>query len=67
MVELERSVGELGVSASEQEVLLAVPTLSGGREVIDRAVELDGDRVGAASRVCARSRTASPNAASSTA
>jgi len=48
MVELERSVGELGVSASEQEVLLAVPTLRGGREVIDRAVELDGDRVGAA-------------------
>src|SRR4051812_42150455 len=48
MEELERSVGELGVSASEQEVLLAVPTLRGGREVIDRAVELDGDRVGTA-------------------
>ena len=29
-------------------MLLAVPTLRGGREVIDRAVELDGDRVGAA-------------------
>jgi ATP phosphoribosyltransferase regulatory subunit len=48
MVELERSVAELGVSDSEQEVLLAVPTLRGGREVIDRAVELDGDRVGTA-------------------
>jgi ATP phosphoribosyltransferase regulatory subunit len=48
MVELERSTSELGVSDAEQEVLLAVPQLRGGREVIDRAVELDGDRVGTA-------------------
>jgi ATP phosphoribosyltransferase regulatory subunit len=48
MVELERSTEDLGLSAAEQEVLLAVPALRGGREVIDRAVELGGDRVGSA-------------------
>jgi ATP phosphoribosyltransferase regulatory subunit len=48
MVELERTTAELGVSAAEQELLMTVPTLRGGREVIDRAVELDGERVEAA-------------------
>ena len=45
MVELERCVAELGLSESEQQVLLAVPALRGGRDVIDRAVDLDGERV----------------------
>jgi ATP phosphoribosyltransferase regulatory subunit len=48
MVELERCIGQLGVSGAEREILLAVPQLRGGREVIDRAVDLDGERAGAA-------------------
>jgi ATP phosphoribosyltransferase regulatory subunit len=44
-VELERRVGQLGVSGKRQETLIAVPQLRGGPEVLDRAIELGGDDV----------------------
>jgi ATP phosphoribosyltransferase regulatory subunit len=48
MVELERRVAELGLTAAEQEALVRIPQLRGGLEVIDDAVQLGGERVGMA-------------------
>jgi ATP phosphoribosyltransferase regulatory subunit len=41
-VALEAEVNELGLEESKRDVLVALPQLRGGREVIDRAVEVGG-------------------------
>ena len=47
-VALEAQVAELELDPNKREVLIALPQLRGGPEVIDRAVELGGTEVGAA-------------------
>jgi ATP phosphoribosyltransferase regulatory subunit len=44
-VALEEEVGRLGLDESRREVLVALPQLRGGAEVIDRAVELGGEDI----------------------
>lgn len=45
LVELEQRVSELGLADGRAETLIGIPQLRGGREVIERAVELGGDDV----------------------
>jgi len=45
LVGLETEVKEMGLGASETELLATLPTLRGGPEVLDRARELGGDLV----------------------
>jgi ATP phosphoribosyltransferase regulatory subunit len=47
-VGLEAEVGELGLDQAKREVLVALPQLRGGPEVIDRAVEIGGGDIGIA-------------------
>jgi ATP phosphoribosyltransferase regulatory subunit len=47
-VALERAVGELDLDAEKHEVLVAIPQMRGGPEVIERAVERGGEEVGRA-------------------
>jgi ATP phosphoribosyltransferase regulatory subunit len=47
-VALEMEIRELPLDPSRRRVLAALPQLRGGREVIDRAVELGGEEVSAA-------------------
>jgi len=44
-VALEAEVNELGLDESKRDVLVALPQLRGGPEVIDRAIELGGDDI----------------------
>jgi ATP phosphoribosyltransferase regulatory subunit len=44
-VALEAEVNALGLSSSKRDVLVALPQLRGGPEVIDRAIELGGDDI----------------------
>jgi ATP phosphoribosyltransferase regulatory subunit len=44
-VALEAEVNELGLDESKRDVLIALPQLRGGPEVIDRAIELGGDDI----------------------
>ena len=48
LVELERRVAALDVDPERRRTLAALPQLRGGREVIERAVEVGGGDVGAA-------------------
>jgi ATP phosphoribosyltransferase regulatory subunit len=45
LVELERSVADLGLSEDRRRTLVALPQLRGGADVIERAVELGGEHV----------------------
>jgi ATP phosphoribosyltransferase regulatory subunit len=44
-VALEAEVNELGLDESKRDVLIALPQLRGGPEVINRAIELGGDDI----------------------
>jgi ATP phosphoribosyltransferase regulatory subunit len=45
LVELERRVAALDVAPERRETLIALPQLRGGREVIERAIEIGGEDV----------------------
>jgi ATP phosphoribosyltransferase regulatory subunit len=44
-VALEEEISDLGLDEEKQQVLVALPQLRGGVEVIDRAIELGGDDI----------------------